>query len=59
MNNSTKQLIGLTLEEIKEQHSSVRIVSLDGKSCVGTCDFKPFRLNVHLENNIVINAYFG
>lgn len=56
-------LIGKTLDEARnltnEKELAHRVRSIDGKGCIGTCDFKPARLNYHIENNIVTRITLG
>lgn len=56
-----KELIGLTLEAAKEKlkDKEYRIVKIDGKGMVVTCDFHLDRLNLEIENEIIINVYGG
>ena len=62
-----KELIGQTLEEArtslsarkKLENKDFRIVIIDGKGLMITCDFHPDRLNLEIENNIVVNVYGG
>lgn len=62
-----KELIGLDLEEAstslsarkKLENKEYRIVRIDGKGLMITCDFHPDRLNLEIENNIVVNVYGG
>lgn len=62
MKNSTeitKSFVGLTLEEIRSKHPNIRIVYKDGQTFLKTFGHDLSRLNVHVENNIVVHAYLG
>lgn len=52
---------GKTLEEVQSlwKNGSVRISKIDGKYCVLTRDLNPHRLNVVLENGIVVDWHTG
>lgn len=58
-----ENLIGLTLEEARFQLSvkrvNNRVVRIDGKSMVITDDLNFDRVNLEIENNIVIRIYNG
>lgn len=56
-----QELIGLTLEVAKEKlkDKEYRIVKIDGKGMMVTCDFHPERLNLEIENDIIVNVYGG
>lgn len=54
-----KKYEGKALEIVQKKVSDVRIMKLDGEYKVGTREFQPGRLNVHVENGIVVHAYFG
>ena len=62
-----KELIGQALEQArtslstrkKLENKDFRIVIIDGKGLMITCDFHPDRLNLEIENNIVVNVYGG
>ncbi len=57
------EFVGLDFEEVKlklfEREINYRIVRRDGKPYIVTCDYNPERVNIELENNIVINIYTG
>lgn len=38
---------------------TVRITSVDGKACVGTRDVVMNRINLKVENNVVVVAHLG
>jgi hypothetical protein len=56
-------LLGLTEAEavikIKEAGLRSRIKSRNGKAFVGTEDVNLNRVNLHVENDLVVRAYFG
>lgn len=56
-----KELIGQTLDSARKklENKDFRIVRIDGKGLIITCDFNPDRLNLEVENNIVVNVYGG
>ena len=56
-----KELIGLDSDSARKklENKEYRIVRIDGKGLMITCDFHPDRLNLEIENNIVVNVYGG
>lgn len=56
-----ESLIGMDLNSAKEKlkDREYRIVSIDGKAMVITCDFHLERLNLEVENNLIVNVYGG
>ncbi len=56
-----KELIGLTLEaaSAKLKDREYRIVKIDGKGMMITRDYHPERLNLEIENDIIVNVYGG
>lgn len=56
-----KELIGLDLDLARKklENKDFRIVRIDGKGLMITCDFHPDRLNLEIENNIIVNVYGG
>lgn len=56
-----KELIGLDSDSARKrlENKEYRIVRIDGKGLIITCDFHPDRLNLEIENNIVVNVYGG
>jgi hypothetical protein len=56
-----ENLIGLTLELAKKKlkNKNYRIVRIDGVGMIVTCDFRPERVNLEIENNIVVRVYGG
>jgi len=56
-----KNLIGQTLDfaEKELKNRIFRIVKIDGKGMMITHDFMPDRLNLEIENNIIVNVYEG
>ena len=56
-----KELIGLDLDSVRKklENKDFRIVRIDGKGLMITCDFHPDRLNLEVENNIIVNVYGG
>ena len=59
VNNIEELLIGNTLDEAERLASSngfyLRIAWQDGNLFYGTCDFDERRIDVYVQNNIVIN----
>lgn len=59
MNNIEEILIGNTLEDAIQLASSngfsLRIVWQDGNIMYGTCDVDERRIDVYVQNNIIIN----
>lgn len=47
-----KELVGLTLEEAKQKYPGFefRARVIDGRSMMGTCDWRPNRVNVSIAN---------
>ena len=43
-------IIGKTLREVKALHSDVRVTAIGDQSYIGTCDYRPDRLNVKLSH---------
>lgn len=56
-----EELIGLTLESAREilKDKKYRIVRIDGKGMMVTCDYRPERLNLEIENNIITKIHNG
>ena len=56
-----KELIGMDFDAAKEQlkDKKWRLVRRDGKAYIVTCDYKPERLNLEIENNIITRVYGG
>lgn len=54
-------LIGLDLDlaQKKLENKEYRIVRIDSKSMAITDDFSFDRLNLEIENNIIVNVYGG
>ena len=54
-------LIGLDLDlaQKKLENKDFRIVRIDSKSMAITDDFSFDRLNLEIENNIIVNVYGG
>lgn len=54
-------LIGQTLDSAEKELKNriFRIVKIDGKGMMITCDFRPDRLNLEIENNIITRVYEG
>lgn len=64
MNNSIVNFLkGKTKEEakalIKESGCCVRIAEENDIGGVGTADFRTDRINLHIKNNKVVDAYVG
>jgi hypothetical protein len=63
MANVEKMIVGLPLEEAKAWLNAnsiqYRIRTLNGKGMIGTCDMKPFRANLNVNNDIVVSVTFG
>lgn len=51
-----KKFIGLNINDFKNLYPELksRIVKVNGSPRVVTCDFKPGRLNISLENDIIV-----
>ena len=45
-----KSAIGNTVEDVSKEAErtgwSIRVMKQDGKNCIGTCDYRPGRINV-------------
>lgn len=58
-----EKIIGMNFEEAfdyaYEQDFILRKVNQDGQSFMVTMDFRLDRINVWLEENIIVKAYFG
>ena len=60
-----KELIGLDSDSARKrlENKEYRIVRIDGKGLIITCDFNPDRLNLEIENKdgvlIIVNVYGG
>ena len=60
-----KELIGLDSDSARKrlENKEYRIVRIDGKGLIITCDFNPDRLNLEIENkdgvSIIVNVYGG
>ena len=56
-----ENLIGLTLESAREKlkDKDYRIVKIDNKSMAITDDFNFDRVNLEVENNIIVRNYNG
>ena len=56
-----KELIGLDSDSARKrlENKEYRIVRIDGKGLIITCDFNPDRLNLEIENDIIVNVYGG
>ena len=60
-----KELIGQALDSARKklENKDFRIVIIDGKGLMITCDFHPDRLNLEIENkdgvSIIVNVYGG
>lgn len=54
-------LIGLTLNSAREElkDKDYRIVRIDGVGMMITCDFLTDRVNLEVENNIIVKTYNG
>jgi len=57
----TERLIGQTINSAEKELKDkiYRIVKIDGKGMIVTCDFITDRLNLEIENNIIVNVYEG
>ena len=57
INEIAKRIIGMQVDDARKQLEesgwSLRLVSIDGKGCVGTCDVRRDRINVKARNGIV------
>jgi len=56
-----EKLIGQTLNSAEKELKNriFRIVKIDGQGMMVTCDFRPDRLNLEIENNIITRVYEG
>ena len=56
-----KELIGLDLDSARKklENKDFRIVRIDGRAYMITADYHPERLNLEIENNIIVNVYGG
>lgn len=56
-----ENLVGLTLKSAKEnlKDRDYRIVRIDGVGMMITCDFRTDRVNLEVENNIIVKTYNG
>lgn len=58
-----ESLVGLDLlvaqKELETENKIYRITKIDGVAMITTCDFNPYRLNLEIENNIVIKVTNG
>jgi hypothetical protein len=58
-----EDLIGLSLHEAYkklEEGISIRVMRLDGDSCIGTCDLNMSRLNVSVSDGVIDEVFdFG
>jgi hypothetical protein len=56
-----EELVGMDYETavVLLKDENWRVVVRDGKGYVITCDFKPERLNLEIENNIITKVYGG
>jgi hypothetical protein len=66
MENLAHSLIGLTYESAREKSKAweiedcyVRIVRKDGQAYCVTRDYKPTRINITVEKNIVVSYTLG
>lgn len=59
----SNDIIGLDLksaeEIIKSRDLSYRIVRIDDTNFIITCDLKLDRLNLEIENGVIVNCYGG
>lgn len=59
----SEKIIGKTLKEVericKKNSVKCRISDEDGKPIMGTCDFKPDRLNLSVNKGIVTGSHLG
>ncbi len=56
-----ENLVGLTLKSAKENLKDryYRIVRIDGVGMMITCDLRTDRVNLEVENNIIVKTYNG
>lgn len=58
-----KKYLGKSIEEVEKMLASEgicgRVMRMDKKSFVGTCDHKFNRVNLEIDNGIVTNAWVG
>lgn len=58
-NEIAKHSIGMRLEDFRALGYKFRVINYDGSACVVTCDFKPFRFNLTVVNNIITECHGG
>ena len=58
-----KEIIGYSFEEalvlLEKFHKKIRVTKRDGKNNIVTRDYRIDRVNLNIENNIVISAHVG
>ncbi|RTL00975.1 MAG: hypothetical protein EKK57_05870 [Proteobacteria bacterium] len=56
-----KQYIGKTIDELSEKLNNTkwRYRTIDGKGCMGTCDFRRDRLNFDIINGKIVDVSIG
>lgn len=56
-----EELIGLTLNSARKElkDKDYRIVRIDGVGMMITCDFRSDRVNLEVENNIIVRTHGG
>jgi hypothetical protein len=47
-----QKLVGKRLEDVERKYD-IRVMSVDGKSMMGTCEYNPTRINVRVERGII------
>lgn len=57
------EIVGLDLEiaqkRLEQENKIYRITRIGNVGMIGTCDFNPDRLNLEVENNIIVNVTNG
>lgn len=56
---SVAEFIGRSVEHAEKYISPVRVYSEDGRSYIVKTDYCAWRLNVKLENRVVVDAFWG
>lgn len=63
LHQEAKKYIGLSLEEAEklaeQENKIIRLVRIDDKPLIGTCDWILERINVSVKNNKVVDVGIG
>lgn len=46
-------------KDFEKENIKYRVVSIDNRPCIITCDYNPNRFNLYLENNIITSITTG